>query len=114
MKARLLLATVMLGALAIGGRLGMAANEPEQAEPRAVAVPNVVPLKLGSSIPLSVQSAGVTWKGGTYQVVRLCTIKFDLDKNDRLTADIQAGLTGFDNADYDIGGVVFQGKWHSG
>jgi hypothetical protein len=94
---------------AIGSALAasLAANDPEQAERRAVAVPNIVPLKLGSSIPLSVQSAGVTWKGNMYHLVRLGSIKFDLDKSDCLKADIQAGLTEFDNVDYDISGAVF-------
>ena len=80
----------------------MAANEPGQTERRAVAVPNIEPLKLGASIPLSVQSAGVTWKGDTFHLVHLGSIKFDLDKSDRLKADIQAGVTEFDNVDYDI------------
>ena len=70
---------------------------------------NVEPLKLGASIPLSVQSAGVTWKGDTFHLVHLGSIKFDLDKSDRLTADIQAGVTEFDNVDYDISAAVFDG-----
>ena len=80
----------------------MAANEPGQTERRAVAVPNIAPLKLGASIPLSVQSAGVTWKGNTFHLVHLGSIRFDLDKSDRLKADIRAGLTQFDNVDYDM------------
>ena len=80
----------------------MAAKEPGQTEQRAVAAPKIVPLTLGASIPLSVQSAGVTWKGNTFQLVRLGSIKFDLDKSDLLKADIQAGVTEFDNVDYDI------------
>jgi len=85
------------------------ANEPGQTERRAVAVPNIVPLKLGASIPLPVQSAGVTWRGNTYHLVCLGSIKFDLDKSDRLKADIQAGVTEFDNVDYDISAAVFDG-----
>ena len=39
--------------------------------------------------------------------MRLGSITFDLDKNDSLKADIQAGVTGFDDVDYDISGAVF-------
>jgi hypothetical protein len=70
-------------------------------------VTNLVPLKLGSSIPLAVQSPGVAWKGNTFHLVRLGSITFDLDKNACLKADIQAGLTEFDDVDYDISGAVF-------
>ena len=73
----------------------------------AAGVPNIVPLKAGASIPLAVQSPGVAWKGNTFHLVRLGSITFDLDKNDSLKADIQAGLTEFDNVDYDICGAVF-------
>jgi len=109
MRTRHLLAMCVLSALATCGLLGMAANEPGQTERRAVAVPNIEPLTLGASIPLSVQSAGVTWKGDTFHLVHLGSIKFDLDKSDRLTADIQAGVTEFDNVDYDISAAVFDG-----
>ena len=39
--------------------------------------------------------------------MHLGSIRFDLDKNDFLKADIQAGLTGFDDVDYDISAAVF-------
>jgi len=68
---------------------------------------NLVALKLGSSIPLAVQSPGVAWKGNTFHLARLKSIRFDLDKNDSLKADIQAGLTEFDNVGYDVSGAVF-------
>jgi uncharacterized protein (TIGR03067 family) len=97
----------VLSALATCGLPGIAANDPEKTERRAVAVPNIVPLKLGASIPLSVQSAGVTWKGNTFHLVRLGSIRFDLDKSHRLKADIQAGVTEFDNVGYDISAAVF-------
>jgi len=109
MRTRHLLAMCVLSALATCGLLGMAANEPGQTERGAVAVPNIAPLKLGASIPLSVQSAGVTWKGNTFHLVHLGSIRFDLDKSDRLKADIQAGVTEFDNVDYDISVAVFDG-----
>ncbi len=69
--------------------------------------PPKVPLKLGASIPLSVESAGVTWKGNTYHLVQLASIKFNLDKSECLKADIQAGVTEFDNVNYDISAAVF-------
>jgi hypothetical protein len=100
----ILLLTCVLSTLATRGLLGMAANEPER---RTVAVPKIVPLKLGASIPLSVQSAGVTWKGNTFHLVHLGSIRFDLDKGDCLKATIQAGVTEFDNVDYDISAAVF-------
>jgi len=81
--------------------------KPSPNAPPPGAVTNLVPLKLGSSIPLAVQSPGVAWKGNTFQLVRLNSIRFDLAKNDVLNADIQAGLTEFDDVDYDVSGAVF-------
>lgn len=107
MRRRHLLGMCALSAPAICGLFGMAANEPGQTERRAVAVPKTVPLRLRASIPLSVQSAGVTWKGNTFHLVHLGSIRFDLDKSDRLKADIQAGVIEFDNVDYDISAAVF-------
>jgi hypothetical protein len=107
MRTRHLFAMCGLSALATCGLLGVAANEPGQTERPAVAVPNIAPLRFGASIPLSVQSAGVTWKGNTFHLVHLGSIRFDLDKSDRLKADIQAGVTEFDNVDYDISAAVF-------
>jgi hypothetical protein len=81
--------------------------QPSPDAPPAGVVTNLVPLKLGSSIPLAIQSPGVAWKGNTYHLVHLGSITFDLDKNACLKADIQAGVTGFDDVDYDISGAVF-------
>ena len=81
--------------------------QPSSNAPPPGAVANLVPLKLGSTIPLAIGSAGVEWKGNTYHLVGLGSIRFNLDKNDRLTAEIQGRVTGFDNVDYDISGVVF-------
>ena len=97
----------MLIALAFSSPLGMATNDTEQTAHPEVAVPKIVPLKLGSKIPLSVQSSGVVWKGYTNHLVRLGWIKFELDKSDRLKADILTQTTTFDNVDYDISGAVF-------
>ena len=111
MRTRHLLAMCVLMALATCGLLGMAANEAGQTERQAVAVPNIAaPLKFeGIESRFSVQSAGVTWKGNTFHLVHLGSIRFDLDKSDRLKADIQAGVTEFDNVDYDISAAVFDG-----
>jgi hypothetical protein len=54
-----------------------------------------------------VQSAGVEWKGTTFHLVGFHSITFGLDKSDHLTAELQGGVTGFDNVDYDINGAVF-------
>ena len=101
------LAVSVLLALTLCSLPGVAADAPEQTKPTEAAVPNLVPLKLGTSIPLAVQSAGVAWKGYTFHLVSLGSIRFDLDKNDCLKADIQAGLTEFDDVDYDVSGAVF-------
>jgi hypothetical protein len=81
--------------------------QPSPDAPPTGVVTNLVPLKLGSPIPLAVQSPGVAWRGDTYRLVRLGSITFDLDRNDSLKADIQAGLTEFDDVDYDVSGAVF-------
>ena len=83
--------------------------QPSPDAPPTGVVTNLFPLKLGSPIPLAIQSPGVAWKGNTFQLVRLGSIRFDLDKSDSLKADIQAGLTEFDNVDYDVSGAVFDG-----
>jgi hypothetical protein len=63
---------------------------------------------LGRSIPLAVQSSGVEWHGNTYHLVSLGSIQFKLDKQtNRLTADIRAGIAGFDDVDYDVSVAVF-------
>jgi hypothetical protein len=81
--------------------------QPSSNAPPTDVVTNLIRLKQGSSIPLAVQSAGVEWKGDTFHLVQLGSIRFDLDKSDRLTAEIQGGVTMFDDVDYDISGVVF-------
>lgn len=72
-----------------------------------LSTPHIIPMKLGTPTQSSVQSAGVTWRGNTYHLVSLGSATFNLDTNDCLKADIQAGVTGFDNVDYDISGAVF-------
>lgn len=68
----------------------------------------LIPLKFGTSIPLSIQSDGVEWKGNVYHLLELGSIQFTLEKgSDHLTAEIKAGTTSFDDVDYDISGAVF-------
>jgi len=68
----------------------------------------LIPLTFGTSIPLSIQSDGVEWKGHVYHLLGLGSIQFALEKeSDHLTADIKAGTTSFDDVDYDISGAVF-------
>jgi len=81
--------------------------QPSPNAPPTGVVTNLLPLKLGSPIPLAVRSASVAWRGDTYHLVHLGSIRFDLDKNACLKADIQAGLTEFDDVDYDISSAVF-------
>jgi hypothetical protein len=68
----------------------------------------LMPLRFGTSIPLSIQSDGVEWKGHVYHLLALGSIQFALENgSDHLTAVIKAGTTSFDDVDYDIGGAVF-------
>jgi len=68
----------------------------------------LIRLKFGTSIPLSIQSDGVEWKGNVYHLLGLGSIQFALEKgSDHLTANIKAGTTSFDDVDYDISGAVF-------
>ena len=104
-----LLSACLLGC-AMPGRTyddGMVAAQHSSDAPPTGAVTNIMPLKLGSSIPLAVRSAGVTWKGYTSHLVELDSIRFHLDKSGRLTAEILAEVTLFDDVDYDISGAVF-------
>src|SRR5689334_20449421 len=69
---------------------------------------HLIPLKFGTSIPLSIQSDGVEWKGHVYHLLGLGSIEFALEKgSDHLTAVIKAGTTSFDDVDYDISVAVF-------
>jgi hypothetical protein len=69
---------------------------------------NLVVLRFGTAIPVTVQSEGVEWKGFTYHLVELGSVQFNLDKKTaHLTAEIRAGLTSFDDVDYDVSAAVF-------
>jgi hypothetical protein len=102
-------AVAMLGLFAVGS-LVAASPAPPQDEPtnRDGSASATVPLKLGRPIPLAVQSSGVKWRGNTYHLVNLASIQFELDKQvNRLTADVKAGIAGFDDVDYDVSAAVF-------
>ena len=63
--------------------------------------------ELGQRISLAAQSSGVEWKSNTFHLVTLGSIQFELDQTNRLTGDIRAGVTAFDNIQYDISCAVF-------
>jgi hypothetical protein len=66
------------------------------------------PLEFDKPIAISVQSAGVEWRGATYHLVHLGQARFSLDRDaGRLMATIHAGLTTFDRVDYEVSGAVY-------
>lgn len=72
---------------------------------------HLISFQLGTSVPLDIESEGVEWKGYAYHLVKLGSMRFNLDgKTDHLTAEIQAGVTTFDNVDYDVSAAVFDSE----
>src|SRR4051794_5043016 len=72
---------------------------------------NLISLQFESSIPLTIQSDGVEWKGFSYHLVSLGSVRFHLDeKTEHLSAEIQAGVTTFDEVDYNISAAVFDAE----
>src|ERR1700759_4345725 len=64
---------------------------------------SMISIKFGSPIPLKVQSNPVEWKGNKFSLVKLGSLRFNLERDTgRLTAEAEAGVTTFDNVDYDI------------
>jgi hypothetical protein len=109
-QRRKTLVAALTGLLAIMAGLSVAAPEAtrKDAEKQAVSPGPAIRLKFGSPIPLSVRSAGVEWRGNTYHLLGLGSIRFNLDKRtSRLKAEIAAGVTGFDDVDYDVSAAVF-------
>ena len=106
-KRAVLAAAAVLAAGVLGFLPWCLVAQPSSSAPPKGAVANLIPLKLESSIPLAVQSAGFEWRDKTYCLVSLNSIEFELDKNNRLTAEIQGGTTELDNVDYDVSGAVF-------
>src|ERR1035438_2982742 len=96
-KRTALAATAVLAAGILSSLPWRLTAQPSSNAPPTGAVTNIIILKLGSSIPLAVRSVGVTWKGNTFHLVGLGSIRFDLDESDRLTAEIQGGVTMFDD-----------------
>ena len=97
-------------ALSSGGSFAGTSTTTEElggANRPAIVVTNIIPLKLGSAISLSAQSAGVTWRGHTFHLVSLGSTTFNLDTNDCLKAEIKGGVACFDDVDYDISCAVF-------
>ena len=97
----------MLGTLGMAGILAIAATGPGTKDHQPAALPSALPLALGKPAPVVAESAGVEWNGNTYHLVKLDSIRFDLDNTNRLTAEIQAEVTSFDEVAYDISGAVF-------
>ena len=106
-KSKRLPATSALSAVAIISLLSMAADTPEQTKHREATPASALHLTFGVSIPLAVQSAGVEWNGTIYHLVKLDSIRFDLDSTDHLKAYIQAEVTTFDDVNYDVSAAVF-------
>jgi hypothetical protein len=109
-RLRSFVAVVALSSLAVGSGLIIAAPAPPlNGTKKPAASPTLaIPLKLGRSIPLGIQSSGVEWRGNTYHLVGLGSIQFELDKQtSRLKADVKAGVTAFDDVDYDVSAAVF-------
>jgi hypothetical protein len=106
-------AVVTLSSLVVGGALIIAAPVPLQSgkQRQAASAGPTIPLKLGRSIPLGIQSSGVEWRGNTYHLVGLGSIQFELDRRtSRLKADVKAGVTEFDDVDYDVSAAVFDAR----
>lgn len=101
----------LLSIVLVGVCLLTSNGQPQsQKNDQAIKGEHLIPLKFGTSIPLSIQSDGVEWKGHVYHLLGLGSIEFALEKeSDQLTAEIKAGTTSFDDVNYDISGAVFDG-----
>jgi len=111
-QSKRFLAASAVSALVIACVFAIAADtqSQKQMDRQAAASLRLAPLVLGNSIPLTVQSPGIEWNGKTFHLLTLGSVLFDLDKADRLKADIQADVTTFDDVDYDIGCAVFDAE----
>ena len=107
-RTRILAATAW-AALVLSSLLVITAYAQPQKQPKdqEAAPARIIPLELGRSIPLAVQSPSIEWKSKTFHLVTLGSIQFKLDKTDLLKADIQAGVMTFDDVVYDISVAVF-------
>jgi hypothetical protein len=106
---RCVIAIAVLGLFGVGGFVAAAPALPQSEPNSREGTPGpTIPLKLGESIPLAIQSAGVEWRGGVYRLVELRSIQFDFNgQTSRLTAQIKADVRTFDNVDYDVSVAVF-------
>jgi hypothetical protein len=108
-RSKSIAAIVAITSLAVGSLI-IAAPAPSEngMKQQEASARSALPLRFGRSIPLAIQSSGVVWRGNTYHLVGLGSIQFDLDKQtSRLKAEIKAGVTSFDNVDYDVSAAVF-------
>jgi hypothetical protein len=90
---------VALGSTALAGQEG--------APPAAPAASGATAIAFGRPIPVDVKSAGVEWKGHTYHLVRIGRAEFHLAEEGRLKAVLSAGITTFDDVDYEVHAAVF-------
>ena len=72
-----------------------------------VARPLFHPMAIGKKLPLDVRSGGVVWRGNVYNLVRLSSIKFSVDRSASLTARISTQVCCFDDVDYKVHAAVF-------
>jgi hypothetical protein len=109
MKRKIKLASVAAVAMASLGLVFVALGQPKP-KPANAETPTSrpLPLELDQRIPLAVDSHAVEWRSNTYHLVRLSSIQFTLDKpTGHLQAEVQAGVTSFDDVNYDISAAVF-------
>jgi hypothetical protein len=109
MKRKINLTLVAVAAIASLTLVFAALGQPKS-KSTSVETPSAssLPLELDRKIPLSVNSHGVEWRSNTYHLVGLSSIQFTLDKpTGHLQGEIQAGLTTFDDVNYDISAAVF-------
>ena len=102
------LAVAVLAAI-VGGCVAAAPASPQAGPKNREGSPGpTIPLMLGSSIPLAIESPAAEWRGQPIHLVKLTSIQFDLDKpTGRLKADIKADVRTFDNVAYDVSVAVF-------
>jgi hypothetical protein len=101
---------LLLVAMAVIGG-SFRAGQPDAPPIPGSSTAGAIPLEFGKAIPIRVQSAPVTWRGNSFRLVSANSIRFDFDPaSGRLKAELRAGLTTFDDVDYDISVAVFDVK----
>lgn len=97
--------------LAGPGAIAAPGEPPAPPQPPAAPTNGPVPFEFGKPVPLNLSSSGVEWKGHTYQLLRLNSARFDLDRQTGLLkAEVKAGVTSFDDVEYDVSAAVFDAR----